>query len=86
MKQKPKTKRKPKLVGIWVMAALRGKNLPELTKWGLDGDTEFPYPPDQEAEAVAQAKFVRDQAHGRIYILHVFDNGQMKQYEYTGDE
>lgn len=75
-----------KLVGIWVLACTPQC---ELMKWGLGGGTEFPYPPDQEAEALAQAKYLDTSTANithSIYILHVFDNGQMKQHHYTGDE
>src|SRR5262245_13539573 len=44
----------PKHVGTWVLAVL---DCNELVKWGKDGDTEFPYPPDDQ-EAVEQAKYL----------------------------
>ncbi len=74
----------PKLVGLWVVAVMGGgDDVPELVKWGLDGDTEFPFPPAQEVEALAQARYIDSQEqYGRVYILHVFSNGQVKQFDF----
>jgi len=70
----------PELVGIWVVACNSHR---EFIKWGLDGDTEFPFPPAQEDEALAQARYVTDSDRLlRVHILHVFNNGQIKQFDF----
>lgn len=77
--------REPKKVGTWVLACTPQG---ELIKWGKDGDTVMPYPPDDK-DAVDQARHVAaDGAHkdDTLYILHVFDNGQMKQFEFDRSE
>lgn len=63
-------------VGTWVVACTAGG---ELIKWGQDGDTEFPYPPD-DVEAKQQAHDLAKESNDAIYIVHVFNNGQMKQF------
>lgn len=76
---------KPKHVGTWVLAVLDGG---EITKWGKDGDTEFPYPP-KSGEALAQAKYLAalpEHSEDTFYMLNVFDNGQMKQFEFDPAE
>lgn len=77
----PMPKYKPKHVGTWVAACTKEG---ELIRWGKDGDTVFPYPPDDK-EAKKQAKYVANSKIHRedsIYIIHVFDNGQMKQFSF----
>ena len=77
--------KKPKHVGTWVFAVTPQQ---EFMKWGKDGDTVFPYPPDDE-EALAQAKYLSECPLHKtdiIFILHVFNNGQMKQFEYDPKE
>ncbi len=72
----------PNHVGTWVFACTPGG---EFIKWGKDGDTVYPYPPDNK-EAQLQARFLAESSihkEDTIYILHVFDNGQMKQYSYS---
>ncbi len=72
----------PKHVGTWVLGIMDG----ELIKWGKESDTQFPFPPDDK-EAIEQAKYLAiNQEHDTIYILHVFDNGQMKQFEFDLSE
>lgn len=71
----------PKHVGTWVLVVEGG----ELTKFGKDSDTKFPYPPDDK-DALKEAKYQATEGDSTIYILHVFDNGQMKQFEYEEAE
>ncbi len=74
----PLIPKEPVHVGTWVVMA------PYLTKYGLDGDSEFPYPPD-DREALEQAKYLYDSDRSsEIYLLHVFNNGQMRTFEYDG--
>lgn len=76
---------KPKHVGTWVLAVMQDG---EITKWGKDGDTIFPYPPN-DRQAVKQAKYLtgsKTHKDDRFYILHIFNNGQMKQFEFDRDD
>lgn len=74
--------KEPKHVGTWVI----GIELTEFTKWGLDGDTKFPYPPDDKA-ALEQAKYLAtNDSIDDIALLHVFDNGQIKTIEFDPTE
>lgn len=69
----------PKPVGYWVMSSQAG----EIIKWGLNGNTVFPY--SRLEDAVEQAKSLTEptEAMGeRFYIITVFNNGQMKTEEY----
>ena len=74
--------KKPKLVGVWILAVTPQQ---ELIKWGLNGDTVFPFPPEDEtivrkcADNLQKSDTHKDDV---FYILHVFDNGQMKQFTY----
>ena len=68
-----------KPVGYWVLSSQTG----ELMKWGLNGNTVFPY--SRLEDAVEQAKALTEptEAMGeRFYIATVFSNGQMKTEEY----
>ncbi len=72
--------KKPKLAGIWVFACTPQG---EFMKWGKDGDTVYPF--KTKAAALRQAEYIsKSDSHvdDVIYILHVFDNGQMKQWYY----
>jgi hypothetical protein len=72
---------KPKHVGTWVFVIIEGS----LTKYGKDSDTEFPCEPDDK-EAIEIAKeLATSDLHkcDPIYIAHVFDNGQMKTFEFN---
>lgn len=71
----------PKHVGTWVVVIVNGG---EFTKYGIDGDTEFPYSPDDLDAIHKQALYQSKEAdfNDTVYILHVFDNGQMKQFEF----
>jgi hypothetical protein len=74
---------KPKHVGTWVIGILDG----EITKWGIDGDTEFPFKTD--GEAVKQAQWLASHPLHKddlLYIVRVFDNGQMVQYYFDPKE
>ncbi len=72
----------PKHVGTWVFEV----DGSEFTKWGKDGDTEFPFPPDDK-DAIDHAKYISSGLQtGELYILHVFDNGQMKQFVFDPKE
>ena len=52
-----------------------------LTRLGME-IPEFPFPPSQEDEALAQARYVAESDRLlSVYILHVFNNGQIKQFE-----
>jgi len=71
---------KPLHVGTWVVCCT-----PEgdLIKWGKDGDTEFPFPPDDK-DAQKQLNFLlNSKLHAKdvFYILHVFSNGQIKTWD-----
>ena len=70
-------KAKPKCVGFWVIDVTNE----ELIKYGEEGDTEWPY--ETEEEARDQVSFLQDEAdeHHKIYILKVFDNGQILTIE-----
>lgn len=72
--------KKPKHVGTWVLAIDQNQ---EITKWGAGGDCEFPFPPDNK-EADDHIKCLMTQQNhvkSRLYVVHVFDNGQMKQFD-----
>lgn len=72
----------PNHVGTWVFEV----DDSEFTKWGKDGDTRFPFPPD-DRDAINHAKYLSEQPNiGQLYILHVFDNGQMKQFAFDVNE
>ncbi len=69
----------PTHVGTWVFEI----NNDDFTKWGKDQGTEFPFPPDN----VDAVKFVEGMCQvtentSRFYLAHLFDNGQMKQFEF----
>lgn len=66
----------PKHVGTWVLASVNG----DIIKWGKNGNTKFPYSPN-DPEALEQAKYVDETCDGAVYLLQVFDNGQIKQDE-----
>lgn len=75
----PHPEEKP--VGFWVVDTAGG----ECIKWGKDGDTEFPYP--TEEESLAQAAFVaKTDDDASIYILKVFANGQMVTMDFQPNE
>ena len=68
-------------VGSWVVAIT--KQL-DLIKWGIDGDTVKPYPPNSP-EVLTQLKYLsscKTHKDDRFYILQVFSNGQMRTDEY----
>jgi hypothetical protein len=53
---------------------------------GKDGDTEFPFPPD-DVEAVKHARGLFESGEESfLYIVRVFDNGQMVHYEFDPDQ
>lgn len=71
--------KKPKHVGTWVIGIT---NDGEMMKWGRGGGTEFPYGP-RSKEPEEQARYLSKgeiHADDTFYIVHVFDNGQMKQF------
>jgi hypothetical protein len=70
----------PKHVGTWVMVVEDG----DLIKFGKDSDTEFPCDPDDKEAMEIAEQFAKCDIHSHIYIAHVFDNGQMKTFEYEG--
>jgi hypothetical protein len=73
--------KEPRHVGTWVFAATPQG---DIIKWGKDGDTVFPYSPDDK-EAVEQVKFLTESKlhkKDRLYIAHVFNNGQIKHFEW----
>jgi len=70
----------PKHVGTWVMVVEDGA----LIKFGKDSDTEFPCDPDDKEAVEIAVQFAKCNIHEHIYIAHVFDNGQMKTFEYEG--
>ena len=76
-------KKEPKHVGTWIMAVMPGG---EITKWGKDGDTEYPYTPGRDDRAMlANVIFLSQQTEHQddaFYILHVFSNGQLKQFSF----
>jgi hypothetical protein len=68
-------------VGTWVAVCTPEQ---DFIKWGRHGDTIYPYPPD-DVEALEMARHVaRSDVHenDRIYVLRVFDNGQMLTLEF----
>ncbi len=74
-----KVEETPKEVGCWVACCT-----PELDfiKWGIDGDTIYPYPTYEEA--LDQAKYLKEHpCHktDKFYILVMFENGQMRTDE-----
>jgi len=90
----------PKIVGYWVMSPQVGEiistdrmihhrhglraGIHQLVKWGLNGNTVFPY--RRIEDAVDQLKFLTEptEAAGEsFYLVRVFDNGQMKMEEYS---
>ena len=73
----------PEVAGYWVFAI---DPMGELMKWGLNGNTVFPYHRIENAEAQAQYLHGSDtHRNDTIYIVTVFNNGQMKQEEYVGE-
>lgn len=71
----------PQHVGTWVLAISDG----ELMKWGKDGDTIFPFPPDDKDAILTAKHLLKSKIHryDTIYILRVFNNGQMKQFFFS---
>jgi len=69
---------KPKIVGYW---AVQVTPQMDLIKFGQDGDTIVPY--KRPGAAMAQLRYLkREEPDCRYYILRVFDNGQMKTFDY----
>jgi hypothetical protein len=70
----------PKHVGTWVLVVDGG----EIMKYGKDSDTIYPYPPDDKEALEEAAHQARNEKsfNSTVYILHVFDNGQLKQFEF----
>lgn len=73
-------KKQPKHVGTWVIVVDTDQTI---TKFGTSNDTQFPFPPDDK-EAKSHVKWLCEQKEFEkhlLYIVHVFDNGQIKQYD-----
>lgn len=70
----------PKHVGTWVMVVQEG----DLTKFGKDSDTEFPCAPDDKEAVEIATQLTKCNLYEHIYIAHVFDNGQMKTFDFEG--
>ena len=69
---------KPRIVGYWAVQVTQQM---DLIKFGIDGDTKFPY--KRPGQAVAQLRYLQEQEpRCRYYLLRLFDNGQMKTFDY----
>jgi len=66
----------PNKVGTWVMAC---NNQGELLKWGRDQNN--PFPPDHP-DALSLITNLANTHNYRFYLVHVYDNGQLIQYEF----
>jgi len=63
-----------KVLGYWV-ASVTDNESSEIQKWGKDGDTTMPF--TLKSAALECAKDLRLHNCNPIYILTLFDNGQM---------
>lgn len=74
----------PRCVGLWLVEVEQN----EVTKYGKNGDTKFPMPPNTpKKEIVAMVDHLRELSdpNSRYYVFKLFDNGQMKHF-YATDE
>lgn len=69
----------PKVVGYWAMSTDCG----ELNKWGLNGNSVFPY--SQKEDAEKQLQYLADGGLSDLFFVTVFSNGQLKQELYDPD-
>lgn len=69
----------PKLVGIWVVGITPEQ---DMITWGIDGDSIYPFPNNKDAEdQVSYLMSSITHKNDRFYLMHVFNNGQIKLYE-----
>ena len=69
---------KPRVKGYW---AIQITPQLEMIKFGVDGDCKFPH--KRASQALAACRNLKEaEPDCRYYILRVFDNGQMKTFDY----
>ena len=69
----------PKVVGYWAMSTDCG----ELNKWGLNGNSVFPY--SQKKDVEEQLQYLANSGLSVLFFVTVFSNGQLKQELYDPD-
>lgn len=69
---------RPHIMGYW---AIQITPQQEMIKFGADGDTKYPHKTARQA-ITACRNLKESDPDCRYYILRVFDNGQMKTFDY----
>lgn len=70
--------KKPRIVGYWAILITPQQ---DMLKFGQDGNVVFPHKRPREALAACRNLKVHE-PDCRCYILRVFNNGQMKTFDY----
>lgn len=69
---------RPRCVGYWVIQITPQQ---DLIKFGLNGDNKHPF--KHPVGAVAEVNYLKRQdPKSRYFMLRVFDNGQMKTFDF----
>ena len=69
---------KPHVMGYW---AIQITPQLDMIKFGIGGDNKFPH--KRPAQALAACRALKEsEPDCRYYVLRVFDNGQMKTFNY----
>jgi len=69
---------KTKHIGTWVLHCDKDGIL---TKWGQRGGDDRPFPPFGSDAHTFAASVDKGHRGGRVYLLHVFDDGRIEEEE-----